>query len=276
MHNHEYRDDAQRQQEQFDCGHNVQTDIAAYFPEVCLCHGETGYHHGERRVHVGYIIHGIQEHGRYLKSEEEEGYSDNGCDKHRRGQSLFHVFERTFLFHKNDAVRPCKQIEHYHVSGQIEYARISEHTSDQRDSDEPAVGIQGMIAFNAVVRPAAGADEQCGDQDTDDMYDSGCNERIQQPAHQLRIILCLIYGDDQAGVYDHEKKVGDRFIPFLADQSDTVTYKCEQHNEEHLHKLLKDKNEHILNSVFYDLFFVICQYQTEVHLPMTADCKCVR
>lgn len=55
--------------------------------------------------------------------------------------------------------------------------------------------------------------------------------------HQPGIVLCLIYSEDDAGIHDQQKQVGDCAVAFLTNQLDAVAHKSKQHDKKHFHKL---------------------------------------
>ena len=135
---------------------------------------------------------------------------------------------------------PGKDIECDHICTQVEDTCAAQYTVDQRNTDESAVGIDCVVPFDAVVISGAPADQEHGDQDAHNMDNCGCQERKQQPPDKLRVICNLVYGYDDERIYDHEQQIGKGLIAGLIHQFYPVTEKCEQHDEEHLHKLLKN------------------------------------
>ena len=205
---------------------------------------KTGYHHGQRGVHISYIVHGVEHHFRKTNPGEKEQNRDYGRYNHRRHQPFSYVFPGKLFFHKDDAVSPGEQVEHNNVGGQKENPVAAQHAVDQWNADESAVGIHGIIAFDVRVRTAFRTDQQRCYKDSHNVAEYGGSERNKKTPHKFRLIIRLICGNDNERVDYKKKEIGYGFIPFLIHQFDFITQNSEQHNEEHLHKLLKDQNKH--------------------------------
>ena len=139
---------------------------------------------------------------------------------------------------------PGEQVEHNNVGGQKENAVAAKHTVDQRDTDKSTVGIHSVIALDVGVRAAFGTDQKCCHQDSDNVAEHGGAERNKQSPYKFRLIVRLICGDNDERIHDKKQEIGYGFVSLLIYQFDFITQNSEQHNEEHLHKLLKDQNKH--------------------------------
>ena len=71
----------------------------------------------------------------------------------------------------------------------------------------------------------------------------GCSrscKRDHKSADQSRVIRCLVNGNDQAGIDNHQKKIRQRPVSLLSDQSDFITKIGKKHDEKHFEQLVKD------------------------------------
>ena len=76
------------------------------------------------------------------------------------------------------------------------------------------------------------------------MTEYGGSERNEKPPYKFRLIIGLVCGDNNERVDYEKQEIGYGFISLLIHQFDFIAQNSEQHNEEHLHKLLKDQNKH--------------------------------
>ena len=179
--------------------------------------------------------------------DPEEKQCDCRCRREEHGgeDAFFHTFERAFLLHEDDPVGPGKKVEHDHICRDKEYAAAPKDTVHQRDPDKTAVGVHAVEPLDTAARSGRRTDQECGDEDPQYVGSKSCRECQQQPSYHVGVIFrVLVDRDDEQRVDDHEQQIGYGTVSVLIHKFYFVTDKCEQHNEEHLQKLLEDQYKH--------------------------------
>ena len=139
---------------------------------------------------------------------------------------------------------PGQDVEYGHIGGQKENALTSEHAVDQGDSDKTAVRVGSGKTFQGIVRIVFFGNQKMGNKKADHMGDQSSSKCGQQSPDQSRIVICLKDGDDQAGIYHHQQKVGEIPVSFLVDDMQAVTEERKDHNEQHFDQLIHNQDKH--------------------------------
>ena len=70
-------------------------------------------------------------------------------------------------------------------------------------------------------------------------------KRNKKSGYQIRIVFRLIYCEDQAGIHDIQKKIGDAAAAFSADKADAAAENPHKQNNQHFEQLAYDQQKHM-------------------------------
>ena len=107
-------------------------------------------------------------------------------------------FSGMFSVHQPQTMCPDQKIEYGNICGEIKHSFASENAVDQRDADEPTVGVYGSEPLNIKIRISFFTDKYPCNQNSDAMCGESSTQRQQESFYQLCVVVDLIYCDDQA------------------------------------------------------------------------------
>ena len=67
----------------------------------------------------------------------------------------------------------------------------------------------------------------------------------QKSGHQIGIVIRLIHSEDQTGIHDIQKKIGDAAAAFSADKADAAAENPHKQNNQHFEQLAYDQQKHM-------------------------------
>ena len=88
---HEHDEQKRRHKEQLGSGNKIELLISEHAQKISLCDRNTGYEHGERRVHTGDIVHRVEQQIRDVDPAEKEHHAEDAGKDHGGEQALFQL-----------------------------------------------------------------------------------------------------------------------------------------------------------------------------------------
>lgn len=87
----EHDEQKRRHKEQLGSRNKIELSISEHAQKISLCDRNTGYEHGERRVHTGDIVHGVEQQIRDVDFAEKEHHAEDAGKDHGGEQALFQL-----------------------------------------------------------------------------------------------------------------------------------------------------------------------------------------
>ena len=85
----EHNEQKRRHNEQLGSRNEIELPISEHAQKIGLCDRDTGYEHGERRVHTGDIVHRVEQQIRDVDPAEKEHHAEDAGKDHGGEQTLF-------------------------------------------------------------------------------------------------------------------------------------------------------------------------------------------
>ena len=85
----EHDEQKRRHKEQLGSGNEIELPVPEHAQKIGLCDRDTGYEHGERRVHTGDIVHRVEQQIRDVDPAEKEHHAEDAGKDHGGEQTLF-------------------------------------------------------------------------------------------------------------------------------------------------------------------------------------------